>query len=84
MSELRGLPRIDVNDTARLLKMTRKEQETNKVKGFAPKWSKRLYTVLRKTRMRKNQFHFRYHLGLPDSTSCRRCGRWTRTFRMIM
>ena len=26
-----------------------------------------MYTVLRKTRMRKNQFHFRYHLGLPDS-----------------
>ena len=67
MSEMRGLPHIDVNDTVRLLKMTRKEQETNKVKGFAPKWTKRLYTVLRKTRLRKNKFHFRYDIGLPDT-----------------
>ena len=40
--------------------MTRKEQEQNKIKGFAPKWSKRLYTILRKTRLRKNEFVFRY------------------------
>ena len=47
--------------------MTRKEQEQNKIKGFAPKWSKRLYTVLRKSKLRKNAFVFRYDIGLPDT-----------------
>ena len=44
-AELHGLPDLNVNDTVRLLMMTRKEQETNAVKGFAPKWSEELYTV---------------------------------------
>ena len=35
-AEIPGLPPLYVNDTVRLLKMTRKEQETNAVKGFAP------------------------------------------------
>jgi hypothetical protein len=65
--ELPGLPRLNVNDTVRLLMMSRKEQETNKVKGFAPKWSEELYTVLRKTALRKNEFNFRYDIGLPDT-----------------
>ena len=65
--EVPGLRPLFVNDTVRLLKMTRKEQEQNKIKGFAPKWSKRLYTVLRKTRLRKNEFVFRYDIGLPDT-----------------
>jgi hypothetical protein len=47
--------------------MTRKEQETNKTKGFAPKWSEELYTVLRKTALRKNEFAFRYDIGLVDT-----------------
>ena len=66
-AEVPGLAPLYVNDTVRLLKMTRKEQETNKIKGFAPKWSKRLYTVLRKTKLRKNEFVFRYDVGLPDT-----------------
>ena len=65
--EVPGLRPLFVNDSVRLLKMTRKEQEQNKIKGFAPKWSKRLYTVLRKTRLRKNEFVFRYDIGLPDT-----------------
>ena len=65
--EIPGLRPLFVNDTVRLLKMTRKEQEQNKIKGFAPKWSKRLYTVLRKTRLRKNEYVFRYDIGLPDT-----------------
>ena len=66
-SELHGLPDLNVNDTVRLLMMTRKEQETNAVKGFAPKWSEELYTILRKTALRKNEFNFRYDIGLPDT-----------------
>ena len=65
--EIPGLRPLFVNDTVRLLKMTRKEQELNKIKGFAPKWSKRMYTILRKTRLRKNEFVFRYDIGLPDT-----------------
>ena len=66
-AEIPGLSPLYVNDTVRLLKMTRKEQETNAVKGFAPKWTKRLYTVLRKTALRKNEFAYRYDIGLPDT-----------------
>ena len=47
--------------------MTRKEQETNKIKGFAPKWTRRLYTVLRKTNLRKNPYAHKYDLGLQDT-----------------
>ena len=65
--ELHGLPEINVNDTVRRLEMTRKEQETNATKGFAPKWSEQLYTVLRKTKLRMNPYHFRYDIGLPDT-----------------
>ena len=66
-AEIHGLPSLNVNDTVRKLMMTRKEQETNKTKGFAPKWSEELYTVLRKTALRKNEFAFRYDIGLPDT-----------------
>ena len=66
-AEIPGLPGLFVGDTVRLLKMTRKEQEENKIKGFAPKWTKRLYTVIRKTHLRKNEFAFRYDIGLPDT-----------------
>ena len=66
-AEIPGLPQLRVNDTVRLLKMTRKEQEQNKIKGFAPKWTKRLYTVIRKTALRKNEFAYRYDIGLPDT-----------------
>ena len=67
LSDIKGLVPLHVGNTVRLIKMTRKEQETNKIKGFAPKWTKRLYTVLRKTKLRKNPYAFKYHIGLPDS-----------------
>jgi len=67
LSDIKGLVPIAVGDSVRLLKMTRKEQETNKIKGFAPKWTRRLYTVLRKTKLRKNPYAHKYDLGLPDT-----------------
>ena len=66
-AEIPGLVPLFVNDNVRLLKMKRKEQEQNKIKGFAPKWTKRLYTVIRKTALRKNEFAYRYDIGLPDT-----------------
>ena len=65
--ELHGLPLLEVNDTVRRLEMTRKEQETNAVKGFQPKWSEQLYTVLRKSKLRMNPYNYRYDIGLPDT-----------------
>ena len=66
-AEIPGLKPLYVNDSVRLLKMTRKEQEQGKIKGLAPKWTKRIYTVLRKTALRKNEFAYRYDIGLPDT-----------------
>ena len=66
-SEIPGLPDLHVGSKVRLLKMTRKEQETNKMKGFAAKWTKRIYTVQKKQKLRKNQFTFRYDIGLADT-----------------
>ena len=47
--------------------MNRKEQETGKLKGFSAKWSEEIYTVQKKTALRKNAFAFRYDIGLPDT-----------------
>ena len=47
--------------------MTRKEQETNAVKGFKAKWSREVYTVVAKRKLRKNQFMFRYDIGKVDT-----------------
>ena len=60
-----GLKPLRVNDTVRVLLMTRKEQAVpGKVKGFAPKWSVRMFTVLRRTGLRRNPGVFRYDVGL--------------------
>ena len=42
--------------------MTRKEQVTNKTKGFAPKWSRRVYQIRKKLAIAKNKTQFRYYL----------------------
>lgn len=63
-SEALGLKPIRVNDTVRVLLMTRKEQVTHGVKGFAPKWSTRVFTVLRRTGIRNMPGTFRYDVGL--------------------
>ena len=67
IGELPGLPKLSVGDRCRLLKMTRKEQETNKLKGFSAKWSKQIYEVQTKTKLRKNPFMHRYGIGKSDT-----------------
>ena len=68
IGELPGLPKLSVGDRCRLLMMTRKEQEQNKLKGFSAKWSKQIYRVATKRKLRKNPFMHRYGLnGKPDT-----------------
>ncbi len=55
--EVVGLRPIVVGNYCRILKMTRKEQEQNKTKGFAPKWSKQRYRVAKKLPIAKNKDH---------------------------
>ncbi len=45
-----------------MLLMTFKEQVQNKTKGFAPKWSRDIYIVARKTALQGNPNNFRYFL----------------------
>ena len=47
--------------------MTRKEQVDPKMKGFRPKWSRRVYQVLKKTKLQLNPNHFRYYVGSNQS-----------------
>ena len=57
-----GLKPIEVGSTVRVLMMTRKQQKTGmggKYKGFAPKWSKDTFVVLKRTHLRKNKDAFR-------------------------
>ncbi len=60
--DVKGLSPLYVGSYVRVLRMTRKEQIQNKVKGFAPKWSKKYYQVRRKVAIPKNNSHFRYYL----------------------
>ena len=60
--EVTGLQTLHVGNLVRILKMTRKEQVQNKTKGFAPKWSKHVYQVMKKLPIAKNKDHFRYYL----------------------
>jgi len=62
---LAGLKPIPVGAPVRVLEMTRKDQViAGKVKGFAPKWSAEIFTVLRRTGLRGSD-HFRYFLNKP-------------------
>ena len=60
--EVPGLKPIFRGSFVRVLNMTRKEQITNKLKGFAPKWSRKIYTVRKKLPIAKNKTQFRYYL----------------------
>ena len=60
--EVIGLAPVHPGNFVRILKMTRKEQEQNKTKGFAPKWSKNVYRVVKKLAIAKNKEHFRYYM----------------------
>ena len=53
--EVIGLSPLHPGNYVRILKMTRKEQEQNKTKGFAPKWSKNVYRVVKKLAIAKNR-----------------------------
>ena len=62
LSEVPGLKPLFAGNFVRVLNMTRKEQIQNKTKGFAPKWSKSVYTVKKKLAIAKNKTQFRYYL----------------------
>jgi hypothetical protein len=72
--EVLGLPELFVGSTVRALRMTRKEQVTGKVKGFAPKWSTTVYRVSKMLPIAKNNDHYRYYwkdrLHSFTGTSC--------------
>ncbi len=60
--EIKGLRPLFPGSTVRILLMTFKEQVQNKVKGFAPKWSRDIYVVDKKTALQGNPKNFRYFL----------------------
>ena len=66
VTSLPGLKPLVVGNTVRILMMTRKEQEKFH-KQFAPKWSKKTYTILRRTGLRRNPGVFKYSVGLPNT-----------------
>ena len=67
LPELTGLRPLKVGNSVRVLLMTRKEQVDPKQKGFRAKWSTRIFTVLKKTKLQLNPAHFRYHVGKSQS-----------------
>ena len=60
--EIKGLRPLFKGSKVRVLLMTFKEQVQNKIKGFAPKWSRDIYTVTRKVALQGNPNNFRYFL----------------------
>ncbi len=62
LPEIKGLRPLFPGSTVRILLMTFKEQVQNKVKGFAPKWSRDIYKVRKKTALQGNPNNFRYFL----------------------
>ena len=62
-----GLKPLVVGNTVRVLLWDRKEQVKGglgaRFKGFAPKWSKRTHTVLRRVAMRRNPGVYTYNIG---------------------
>ena len=60
--EIKGLRPLFQGSRVRVLLMTFKEQVQNKIKGFAPKWSRDIYVVNRKTALQGNPNNFRYFL----------------------
>ena len=60
--EVKGLRTLYVGSNVRVLLMTFKEQVQNKTKGFAPKWSRDIFTIRKKTALQGNPDNFRYFL----------------------
>ena len=65
--EVTGLRKLMVGHSVRILMMTRKEQLDTSKKGFRPKWSRKVYTVLKKTALQLNPNNFRYFVGSNQS-----------------
>ena len=65
--EVQGLPKLEVGNAVRVLMMTRKQQASNAIKGFTAKWSREVYTVLRKTALPRNRNNYRYFIGTHQS-----------------
>ena len=61
--EVKGLRTLYVGSKGRVLLMTFKEQVQNKTKGFAPKWSRDIFTVRKKVALQGNPMNHRYFLG---------------------
>ena len=61
--EVKGLRTLYVGSKVRVLLMTFKEQVQNKTKGFAPKWSRDIFTVRKKVALQGNPENHRYFLG---------------------
>ena len=65
-----GLKALRVGNTVRVLLWDRKEQVKGglgaKFKGFAPKWSKGTYTILKRSAMRRNPGVFMYNIGTEN------------------
>jgi len=56
---------LNKNDKVRKLMMTLKDQRKNTLKGFQAKWSKRVYSVLFSTSLRRNTQIKRYTISEP-------------------
>ena len=67
LPEVQGLPKLNVGDAVRILMMTRKQQAQNSIKGFTAKWSREVYTVLKKTAIPRNKQNHRYDVGTHQS-----------------
>ena len=65
--EIKGLRELQIGNNVRILLMTRKEQLDTSQKGFRPKWSRKIYSVLRKARLQLNPSNFRYYVGPQQS-----------------
>lgn len=65
--EMTGLRELKVGHSVRILLMTRKEQKDTAQKGFRAKWSRKVYTVLKRTALQLNPNNFRYFVGSHQS-----------------
>ena len=65
--EMKFLRPLEVGHNVRILLLTRKQQLDTSQKGFRPKWSRKVYTVLRKTALQLNPNNFRYYVGSSQS-----------------
>ena len=64
---LKNLKKLRVGDSVRVLLMDRKSQVKGTLKGFQPKWSTSVHSVLRIVALRKNPNVHRFHIGSHQS-----------------